>query len=50
MKQHIGSTMTKSLDATARFDDSFLSHMVMDFFFVLLIVIIVEHSLGFSIV
>jgi hypothetical protein len=30
VKQHIGSTMTRSLDTTARFDDSFLSHMVRD--------------------
>ncbi len=30
MKQHIGLTMTRSLDTTARFDDSFLSHMVRD--------------------
>lgn len=50
MKQHIGSTMTKSLDTTARFDDSFLSHMVRDFFFVLLVVIIVELGLRFFIV
>ena len=50
MKRHIGSTMARSLDATARFDDSFLSHMVRDFFFVLLAVIIVELSLRFFIV
>jgi len=50
VKQHIGSTMAKSLDATARFDDSFLSHMVRDFFFVLLVVIIAELGLRFFIV
>jgi hypothetical protein len=42
--------MTRYLDATARFDDSFLSHMVRDFFFVLLAVIIAELGLRFCIV
>jgi len=42
--------MTIYIDATARFDDSFLSHMVRDFFFVLLAVIIAELGLRFCMV
>jgi len=42
--------MAKYLDATARFDDSFLSHMVRDFFFVLLAVIVAELGFRFCMV
>lgn len=42
--------MSRNFDAAARFDDSFLSHMVRDFFFVLLAVIIAELGLRFAMV
>lgn len=40
--------MSNYLD-TARFDDSFLSHMVTDFFFVPLVVIVAKLGLRFCI-
>lgn len=42
--------MSNYLDAAERFDDSFLSHMVRDFFFVLLVVIVAELGLRFGMV
>ena len=42
--------MANKFDQSARFDDSFLNHMVRDFFFVLLVVIVVELGFRFSLV
>lgn len=42
--------MTPHLAHSTRFDDSFLNHMVRDFFFVLLAVIVVELGFRFSLV
>jgi len=42
--------MAKQSEQSARFDDSFLNHMVRDFFFVLLAVIVIELGFRFALV